>query len=70
MLNEFREWTGWIGEWLIAIYVIAEFYYDKSKDDVKKQKKTRTTKKTTTNPGGSSTIEEAVEVTEPMEDKK
>lgn len=34
-----RDWTTWIGEWLIAVYVVREFYYDAAKDA--KPKKTR-----------------------------
>lgn len=67
---ELREWTMLILEAGILAYVGIEFHYDKAKDDAKKQKKTRTTKKTSTSPSGSSVIEESVEVTEPMEEKK
>lgn len=63
-MNEFREWSLWLAEWLIVFILIAEFFYDKNKDDVKKQRKTRTTKKTTTSPTGDVVIEEHVETEE------
>lgn len=60
-MNEFREWTMWIMELGILIYVGLEYHYDKNKDDLKKQKRTRTIKKTTTQPDGDIVVEETSE---------
>ena len=70
ILIELREWTMWLMEGGILFYVALEYHYDKAKDEAKKQKKTRTTKKTTTQKDGGSTVEEVVETSEPMEEKK
>ena len=63
MLTEFREWTIWLAEWLIVFILVAEYFYDKEKDD-KKQKRTRTTKKAVTAPDGTITTEENIETIE------
>lgn len=63
-----RDWSNWFAEWLIVFILIAEFYYDKHKDDLKKQKKTKTTKKTTTQPGGATITEETQETVEPAKE--
>lgn len=64
MINEFRDWTMWLMEGGILLYVAMEYHYDKAKDEAKKQKKTRTTKKTTTQPSGDIVTEEQIEITE------
>ncbi len=53
-------------EFLIALYVVKEFYYDRWKDEEKKQKKTKTTRKTTKGKEGGETVEEVIETSEPM----
>ncbi len=71
LIHELREWTMWIMEAGILIYVGLEYHYDKAKDDAKKQRKTRTTKKTVQTRDGGSTVEETTETSEPiLEDKK
>jgi len=67
MLTELREWTMWVAEWLIVGILIAEFYYDKAKDDAKKQKRTKTTKRTIPQVSGGNMIEETTETSEPMD---
>jgi len=57
---DFREWTAWVMEFVIMLYVVKEFYYDKGKDD-KKQRRSRTIKKTTTAPSGEVITEEQTE---------
>ena len=69
-MNEFREWSMWIAEWLIVLILIAEFFYDKHKDDIKAARKTKTTKKTTMQPSGISVTEESTEVSEPITEEK
>ncbi len=70
MWPEMRENLMLLLEFLIALYVIREFYYDRNKDIEKKQKKTKTTKKTTKGASGETIVEESVETTEPTEEKK
>jgi uncharacterized membrane protein len=63
-LTTIRDWLAFVAEIVIAVYVIAEYYYDKEKDEVKKQKRTRTIKKAVTSPTGDITTEEITETTE------
>mgnify|MGYP001274288186 CR=1 FL=1 len=55
-----------ITELYICWILTAEYYYDFNKDIKKAQKKTKTSKKTTQSKDGGTTVEESVEVTEPM----
>ncbi len=66
MWNEFRDWSNWVAEWFIVGILIAEFYYDKAKDDAKKQKRTKTTKRTIPQISGGNIVEETTETSEPM----
>lgn len=72
MLNELRDWSNCLAEWVIVLILLLEYFYDKNKDEAKKQKKTRTTKKVTQAKDGSTVTEESQEVSEPMnqEEKK
>lgn len=63
---ELRDWTAFLAELIICVYVVREFYYDRDKDLEKKHKKTRTTKKTTSTPGGPQITEETTEVSESL----
>lgn len=64
ILAEFREWTMWMMEAGILYILIAEYNYDKEKDDAKKQRRTKTTKKTVTTPTGDVVTEEHTETFE------
>ncbi len=66
MITEIREWTMLLLEFLIALYVIKEYYYDRERDIEKKQKKTKTTKKTTKGKEGGEIVEETTETSEPV----
>lgn len=70
LIYELREWGMFLMEAGILIVVWMEYNYDRDKDEAKKQRKTRTTKKTTQSKDGSSTTEESIETTEPVEEKK
>ncbi len=65
-----RDWLTFVAEWLIVGILILEYFYDRNKDISKKQKKTRTTKKTTTSRDGIQTVEENIEVSEPIQEEK
>lgn len=69
-LTEFREWTMWIMEAGILVYVMKEFYYDAAKDEIKKQKRTKTTKKATTMPDGTTVTQEDTETIESKGEEK
>lgn len=66
MWTEIRDWSNWFAEWLIVAILIAEYKYDKEKDDIRKTKRAKTTKKTTTQPSGESVVEETTETSEPI----
>ncbi len=66
MWGEIREILNTTLEFVIALYVVKEFYYDRGKDEEKKQKKTKTTRKTTKGKEGGETVEEVIETSEPM----
>jgi len=70
LIRELREWTFWMMEAGILTYVGLEYHYDKAKDDAKKQRRTKTTRKTTKGASGESIMEEQIEITEPVDEKK
>lgn len=83
-MNELRDWTMWLADWLIVGLIIKsigfekktyemavkEYEYDEQKDIEKKQRRTKTTKKTTTDKAGTITTEESTETVEPTGENK